>query len=903
MGEMILHSGSFETTDGKNCSVWFYKENEVISHYPTVLRLPYYGETKQVTIWSRQGNVKIYTESSDLPNPTADWVTVTQASATKMPNSDYYSYVFDVTCEFNSGTNRETLLYYILDNGSSIDRMSIYQNKHPDYITSDDIEVNPTSLTFGSEEETYYLDIYCPYGDAKLFDITDSTSEWLSWKQVDAYQLHATDQSYDIYYHYTYEITCKENTNDLQRTSSLTVGVEGVSITQASKTISITQKGVITSNDIIISNSVTTELSESAGTTEIYIMSTEGQVYLAEDNLPDWMTIKSKTPMALEGTDYVLYTYVFAYTANPTVNERTINLTIGIEGIDLSQASKTKTYTQAGHTIVSSDIDVSDSSLYYYVPGGTKYISISCKYGNAKLNDLTDSSSEWLSWKQVSQSQIAGTDYYKYTYSITSNANTTTSARETTIPVGVEGSSAVKTVVVKQGKTVTADDIILSSTNLILSADQYAKNGYPETLTFTAGCEYGDVIVSDSADTWLGTPLDSKTTLIPYTPFYKKEILLTRKTNPTTKDRTTTFVISVNNNNGYASKTVTVTQKGQVISDYLKSIGSPTYNYEANTRVLSVTTYNHTINLISESLPDWMTYVSVSHSTTYDGTTTTYYYKFKFNYTLNDTSKLRTATIKFGVSEISTDPENGGWIETTVSQKATTNKTKWTVSPTELIFPNISGYKQTITVNNLSLVFGDDGCRNGNVIPHTISQSGTLLELVPSETYNGPSIINGDNSYYKMERTFWINENTTGVQQTGTITFGDSSYKTVTVPFVISAVVFYINWTGSSIDSVDVNGQTWYNTITCDAPPEYSTDILKNMLKCEVSKPEILTVELTLVKDFYVYKNRTNEEYCRWKYSVKFTMPANTTGEERSSTVTFSLDTLKESRTYTQNKE
>ena len=87
------------------------------------------------------------------------------------------------------------------------------------------------------------------------------------------------------------------------------------------------------------------------------------------------------------------------------------------------------------------DLNASPTSLTFYVDGGTRTLSIWSRVGDAILFDPTV---DWLSYRKISSEKLVGCDYYKYTYEITCDANTSGNDRTSELNIGIEGMGGVK---------------------------------------------------------------------------------------------------------------------------------------------------------------------------------------------------------------------------------------------------------------------------------------------------------------------------------------------------------------------------------------------------------------------------------------------------------------------------
>ena len=87
------------------------------------------------------------------------------------------------------------------------------------------------------------------------------------------------------------------------------------------------------------------------------------------------------------------------------------------------------------------DLNATPSSLTFYVDGGTRTLSIWSRVGDAILFDPTV---DWLNYSKISSEKLVGCDYYKYTYEITCDANTSGNDRTSELNIGIEGMGGVK---------------------------------------------------------------------------------------------------------------------------------------------------------------------------------------------------------------------------------------------------------------------------------------------------------------------------------------------------------------------------------------------------------------------------------------------------------------------------
>ena len=87
------------------------------------------------------------------------------------------------------------------------------------------------------------------------------------------------------------------------------------------------------------------------------------------------------------------------------------------------------------------DLNANPTSLTFYVNSETRTLSIWSRVGDAILFDPTV---DWLSYRKISSEKLVGCDYYKYTYEITCDANTSGNDRTSELNIGIEGMGGVK---------------------------------------------------------------------------------------------------------------------------------------------------------------------------------------------------------------------------------------------------------------------------------------------------------------------------------------------------------------------------------------------------------------------------------------------------------------------------
>lgn len=187
------------------------------------------GQTLQVKVWSKIKNLDEssigFCDSDGNAVDSIDWVSYTLVSKTKIPGNEHYIYTYDIKCPEYTGTEArycymwfDVVLIPIVQGGMTYN-----------------LTVSPSNINFKQVGGRSAVTISCPEGDAY---ISDPTVDWLYWQQTGATKIEGSD-----YYTYTYDIIVKNsNLTGADRTTTLTVGVEGVSTETVSKKITITQK-------------------------------------------------------------------------------------------------------------------------------------------------------------------------------------------------------------------------------------------------------------------------------------------------------------------------------------------------------------------------------------------------------------------------------------------------------------------------------------------------------------------------------------------------------------------------------------------------------------------------------------------------------------------------------------
>lgn len=100
----LLHSGEFVDYNGNTITVEFFKKIDLNAN-PTSLSFPYIASDRYLTIWSRDGDAKLY-------DPLVDWCNYRQMRAVQLPGSDYYKYTYRISCtRNNTDEERSTTLH------------------------------------------------------------------------------------------------------------------------------------------------------------------------------------------------------------------------------------------------------------------------------------------------------------------------------------------------------------------------------------------------------------------------------------------------------------------------------------------------------------------------------------------------------------------------------------------------------------------------------------------------------------------------------------------------------------------------------------------------------------------------------------------------------------------------
>lgn len=86
------------------------------------------------------------------------------------------------------------------------------------------------------------------------------------------------------------------------------------------------------------------------------------------------------------------------------------------------------------------DINASPASLSYSDAGGFRTLTIWSRDGDAYI---ADPQVDWWNYQQTKAEPLPGSDYYKYTYRISCNSNSSGEDRETVIHVHLEGVGGV----------------------------------------------------------------------------------------------------------------------------------------------------------------------------------------------------------------------------------------------------------------------------------------------------------------------------------------------------------------------------------------------------------------------------------------------------------------------------
>lgn len=106
-----LHKGSFTDYDGNTIVVTFYHSVD-INAYPESLWIDASGGTKELTIWSKDGEAK-------LGDPQEDWWNYRQKSAERIPGTRWHKYTYYIDVDENPTTPRSTEMNIFNDDGAA----------------------------------------------------------------------------------------------------------------------------------------------------------------------------------------------------------------------------------------------------------------------------------------------------------------------------------------------------------------------------------------------------------------------------------------------------------------------------------------------------------------------------------------------------------------------------------------------------------------------------------------------------------------------------------------------------------------------------------------------------------------------------------------------------------------
>lgn len=167
------------------------------------------------------------------------------------------------------------------------------------------------------------------------------------------------------------------------------------------------------------------------GSMSVSIWSRTGSAVLSD--APSWLNYVQTRVDPIPGTNWYKYTYSIECDPNSQTSERTYIWNVYIEdGEGAGEVSTSFTVTQEAASEY--DIHAEPGALNYTSTGGTQYVTIWSETGSAALSDPV----EWLNYVQYSREQIPGTNWYKYTYAIGCDPNTTGSPRSYTWDVYIE---------------------------------------------------------------------------------------------------------------------------------------------------------------------------------------------------------------------------------------------------------------------------------------------------------------------------------------------------------------------------------------------------------------------------------------------------------------------------------
>lgn len=116
--ESLLHSGSFLDKDGNKITVSFYSRVDInVIPESGYSGLPRSGALVSITIWSRDGDAKMW-------DPPCDWITYRQTKAESLPGSEYYKYTYRLTIDFNNtGSARQCNIGIGLETGPVVGKL------------------------------------------------------------------------------------------------------------------------------------------------------------------------------------------------------------------------------------------------------------------------------------------------------------------------------------------------------------------------------------------------------------------------------------------------------------------------------------------------------------------------------------------------------------------------------------------------------------------------------------------------------------------------------------------------------------------------------------------------------------------------------------------------------------
>ena len=343
--------------------------------------------------------------------------------------------------------------------GTKRSEVNVYlQSVNTDKPTLADLEVNPDYMSFvvdGTEGSSpALLTISCTKGNVFIMD---PVVDWITLEQNTKTQITGTD-----FYRYMYNVECAANKSGgtSSRTTTLTVGVEGVSTDILKKTVSITQLNAKYNESSF--NFMYQDLNSFTALTD-----NEMEITVTDTYNLGWVIKPAKTYSYLRYLDSSDDTWKnIPEDGISGQGDSTFKIKITEDNASLTQRSMilnmygstgtgeiryNMTIYQDTNSYSDSDILIQPDGAYFNftASGGTSSmpLTIGSKKGTAILSDPVDSSTtdgycDWVHLKQTGTILISGTTYYRYTYNISCDKNTTGEKRTATITVRLKGVSA-----------------------------------------------------------------------------------------------------------------------------------------------------------------------------------------------------------------------------------------------------------------------------------------------------------------------------------------------------------------------------------------------------------------------------------------------------------------------------